>query len=69
VSDVGRSEEGARRIMSTHAVAIVDRLTGMLDGDEAKAMAAFSTMVGAVAHSRVMVDPAASERVLRTARD
>lgn len=69
VSDVGRSDEEARSIMSAHVEAIVRQLADMLDGDETQATAAFSTMVGALALSRVMIDPAASERVLRAARD
>jgi TetR/AcrR family transcriptional repressor of nem operon len=54
--------------MAEHIEGLVDKLTETL-GDRDKATAAVSTMVGALALSRVMTDPKRSDAILKAAKD
>jgi TetR/AcrR family transcriptional repressor of nem operon len=67
VSDVGRADEQSRAVMAEHIEAFVDKLAETL-GDE-KATAAVSTLVGAIALSRVVTDPKRSDAILKAAKD
>lgn len=68
VSDVGRADRKSRDVMAEHIEGLVDKLTETL-GDRDKATAAVSTMVGALALSRVMTDPKRSDAILKAAKD
>ena len=69
VSDVGRAGEACRDAMSARIEGYIAGMAASLGGDEAKAMAAVSAMVGALALSRVLTDPKRSDAILRAARD
>jgi TetR/AcrR family transcriptional repressor of nem operon len=65
VSDVGRADAQARAIMAGYIednIAATRRQLG--DEDDSRAMLAISAMVGALALSRVMTDPARSDALL-----
>lgn len=68
VCDVGRADEASRRAMETHVEAFIASTADVLDGDGPKAMLAVSAMIGALALSRVITDPARSDALLRTVR-
>jgi len=70
VSDVGRADASTRDVMSRHVDQYIARMAESLGTrDEAAAMAAVSTVVGALALSRVMTDPKRSDAMLRAARE
>lgn len=69
VSDAARAEDGPRSIMARHVEAFIASVAHTLDEDEERAIVAVSAMVGALALSRVIDDPARSNRVLRLVRD
>ncbi|HSZ51937.1 MAG TPA: TetR/AcrR family transcriptional regulator [Caulobacteraceae bacterium] len=66
--DVARANEASRRAMETHVEAFIAGTARTLDGDERKAMLAVSAMIGALALSRVLTDPARSDALLRAVR-
>jgi TetR/AcrR family transcriptional regulator, transcriptional repressor for nem operon len=68
VSDVGRADEASRRAMEDRVEAFIASTANALDGDEGRAMLAVSAMIGALALSRVLTDPARSDALLRTVR-
>lgn len=68
VSDVGRADRKSRKVMTEHIEAFIDKLSETL-GDRDKATAAVSTLVGAIAISRVITDPKRSDAILKAARD
>jgi TetR/AcrR family transcriptional repressor of nem operon len=67
--DVGRADAASREVMSQHIEAFVASMAEALDGDRDRAVVAVSAMVGALALSRVVDDPARSDAFLKTARD
>ena len=67
--DVGRADDACREAMAAHIEGFIAGMTRSLDGDEGKAMAAVSAMVGALALSRVLPDPKRSDAILRAARE
>jgi TetR/AcrR family transcriptional repressor of nem operon len=69
VSDAGRADAASRVVMSEHIDSFVRSVADDLDGDEARAAVAVSAMVGALALSRVIADPARSDALLRAVRD
>jgi TetR/AcrR family transcriptional repressor of nem operon len=69
VSDAARAEDGARAIMTRHVDSFIASVADTLDGDEARAIAAVSAMVGALALSRAVADPARSDTILKVVRD
>lgn len=68
VCDVARADEVSRRAMENHVEAFIAGAAQVLDGDEPKAMLAVSAMIGALALSRVLTDPARSDTLLRAVR-
>ena len=68
VCDVGRAGEASRHAMESHLEAFIASTAEALDGDEEKAMLAVSAMIGALALSRVLTDPARSDAFLRAVR-
>jgi TetR/AcrR family transcriptional repressor of nem operon len=66
--DVARADEASRRAMEAHVEAFIASTAMALDGDEPKAMLAVSAMIGALALSRVLTDPARSDALLRAVR-
>jgi len=70
VSEVGRADEASRAVMEPHIEAMVALVAEALgDEDEARAMAAVSAMVGAVAIARVIRDPGRSNAFLHNVRE
>jgi TetR/AcrR family transcriptional regulator, transcriptional repressor for nem operon len=69
LSDVGRADASSREVMTEHIEAFTASVAKALGGDEARAMVAVSAMIGALAVSRVIVDPARSDAFLKAARD
>jgi TetR/AcrR family transcriptional repressor of nem operon len=73
VGDAGRAEPAARAVMAAHIegmIAGVGRnLAETAAANEADAIAAVCTMVGALAISRTIADPKRSDAILRAARD
>ena len=69
VADAARAEDGPRAIMSRHVEAFIASVAHTLDEDEARAIVAVSAMVGALALSRVVADPARSDTILKLVRD
>ncbi|WPG41551.1 TetR/AcrR family transcriptional regulator [Variovorax sp. EBFNA2] len=70
VSDVGRADAQSRAVMSGSIedyIAAARRHLG--DNDDARAMLAVSAMVGALALSRVIIDPARSDDLLSSVRE
>jgi TetR/AcrR family transcriptional repressor of nem operon len=67
--DVGRADAPSRAVMSQHIEAFVASTAAALGGDRDRAMVAVSAMVGALALSRVVDDPARSDAFLKAARD
>ena len=67
--DVGRADDACRESMAAHVEGFIAGMTGSLGGDEGKAMAAVSAMVGALALSRVVPDRQRSDAILRAARE
>ncbi len=69
VSDVARAETPSREVMTDHIEAFVASVSEALGGDDQAAIVAVSAMVGALALSRVIADPARSDAFLKTVRD
>jgi TetR/AcrR family transcriptional regulator, transcriptional repressor for nem operon len=69
VSDVGRAEASSRGVMTDHIETFIESVTEALGGDEEGAIVAVSAMVGALALSRVVADPARSDALLKSVRD
>lgn len=69
VSDVARADTPSREVMTGHIEAFIASVAEALDGDQEGAIVAVSAMVGALALSRVVADPARSDAVLKTVRD
>lgn len=69
VSDAARADDGARAIMSRHVESFIASAAEALDGDNDRAVVAVSAMVGALALSRAVADPARSDAILRLVRD
>jgi len=69
VSDVARADDDARSIMTRHVESFIAAVAKTLDGDEERAVVAVSAMVGALALSRVVADPARSNAILKLVRD
>jgi len=67
--DVARADSASRAVMSDHIDGFIAAAAEALGGDEDAAMVAVSAMVGALALSRVAVDPARSDAILKTVRD
>jgi TetR/AcrR family transcriptional repressor of nem operon len=67
--DVGRADDACRESMAAHVEGFIAGMTRSLGGDEAKAMAAVSAMVGALTLSRVLPDPNRSDDILRAVRE
>lgn len=68
-SDVARADPSSRAVMAGHIETFIDSMKGALGGDEAGAIVAVSAMVGALALSRVVTDPARSDAILGAVRD
>jgi TetR/AcrR family transcriptional repressor of nem operon len=67
ISDVGRADDQSRAVMATYIESYIDVTRRQLgDDDDSRAMLAVSAMVGALALSRVMPNPARSNDLLRT---
>lgn len=70
VSDAGRAEKGIRAVMGERIERYLTSIASSLgDEDEERAMVALSTLVGALALSRVVNDSKKSDAVLRAARE
>lgn len=69
VSDVARADTSSREVMTDHIEAFVASVSKALGGDQEGAIVAVSAMVGALALSRVVADPARSDAFLKTVRD
>lgn len=69
VSDAGRSDDGPRAIMTRHVESFIASVADTMEGDESRAIVAVSAMVGALALSRAVTDPARSDAILRLVRD
>jgi TetR/AcrR family transcriptional repressor of nem operon len=70
VCDAGRASEPCRAAMEDQVEGMIDSLQRQLGGaDEAEAMAAVATLVGALALSRVFTDEKRSDAMLRAARE
>jgi TetR/AcrR family transcriptional regulator, transcriptional repressor for nem operon len=68
-SDVARADGSSREVMTDHIETFIAAVTGALGGDEEGALVAVSAMVGALALSRVVTDPARSDAFLKAVRD
>ncbi len=68
-SDVARADPSSRAVMTGHIETFIASVTDALGGDEEGAIVAVSAMVGALALSRVVTDPARSDAFLRSVRD
>ena len=73
-ADVARSSERARSAYTKQVGAYLDLFVGLIDGDtpqsrRTKAIAALSTLVGAVAMARAVNDETLSGEILRSAAD
>ncbi len=69
VSDVARADTASREVMTDHIEAFVASVSEAIGGDDESAIVAVSVMVGALALSRVIADPACSDAFLKTVRD
>ncbi len=70
VCDAGRADEAQRASMAAAIERYIEAVTQALGtGDESEAMFAVSAMVGALALSRAMTDPARSDALLRATRE
>jgi TetR/AcrR family transcriptional regulator, transcriptional repressor for nem operon len=68
-SDVARADTSSREVMTDHIETFIATVTEALGGNEQAAIVAVSSMVGALALSRVVTDPARSDAFLRDVRD
>jgi TetR/AcrR family transcriptional repressor of nem operon len=69
VSDVARADDASRAVMTGYVESFIASVAETLAGDEEQAMVAVSAMVGALALSRVVTDPARSDAILKSVRD
>jgi TetR/AcrR family transcriptional repressor of nem operon len=69
VSDVARADTASREVMTEHLEAFIASVSDALGGDQERAIVAVSAMIGALALSRVVADPARSDALLKTVRD
>lgn len=69
VSDVGRAETSSREVTTDHIENFIASVTEALGGNEEGAIVAVCAMVGALALSRVVTDPARSDAFLKSVRD
>jgi TetR/AcrR family transcriptional repressor of nem operon len=70
ISDVGRADAESRALMEGYIEANFASTQQQLgDSDDSRAMLAVSAMVGALALSRVITDPARSDALLRSVRE
>jgi len=69
VSDVARADTSSREVMTDHIEAFIASVSEALGGDQEGAIIAVSAMVGALALSRVVADPARSDAFLKAVRD
>jgi TetR/AcrR family transcriptional repressor of nem operon len=69
VCDVGRADIASRQVMTQSVDAFVATAADALGGDRERAMVAVSALVGALALSRVIADPADSDAFLKAVRD
>ncbi|QOZ35865.1 TetR/AcrR family transcriptional regulator [Bradyrhizobium sp. CCBAU 53421] len=70
ISDVGRADARCRAVMEPHIESFIAKVVETLgDDDDSSAIVAVSAMVGALAISRVIIDPKRSDAILRTVRD
>jgi len=69
VCDVGRADLASREVMTSHIEAFVDAAAETLGGDRGRAVLAVSALVGGLALSRVIADPARSDAFLKAVRD
>jgi len=69
VSDVARADAPSREVMTDHIESFIASVSEALGGDEERAIVAVSAMVGALALSRVVADPARSDAFLKSVRD
>jgi len=67
--DVARADAASREVMSDHIEGFIAAMSKTLGGREDAAMLAVSAMVGALALSRVIADPARSDALLKSVRD
>jgi len=67
--DVARADAASREVMTGHIEAFIASVAAALGGDEEGAIVAVSAMVGALALSRVVPDPARSDAFLKAVRD
>jgi TetR/AcrR family transcriptional regulator, transcriptional repressor for nem operon len=68
-SDVARAGASSREVMTDYIETFIASVTEALGGDEEGAIVAVSAMVGALALSRVVTDPARSDAFLKAVRD
>jgi len=68
VCDAGRADEGPRSIMARHLESFIASVAETLGGDEDRAIVAVSALVGALALSRAIEDPARSDAILKLVR-
>ena len=70
-SDVGRADEQARAVMSTHIESFIASAARALELEENddQAIVVVSAVVGALTLSRVMTDPKRADAILRAVRD
>jgi TetR/AcrR family transcriptional regulator, transcriptional repressor for nem operon len=69
VSDVARAGASSREVMTDHIEGFIAAVSEALGGDEERAIVAVSAMVGALALSRVVTEPARSDAFLKSVRD
>jgi TetR/AcrR family transcriptional repressor of nem operon len=69
VSDAARAADGPRSIMTQHVEDFIATVAHALDEDDERAVVAVSAMVGALALSRAVADPARSNTILKLMRD
>lgn len=69
VSDVARADVASREVMAEHVETFVETVARTLGDDDERAIMAVSAMVGALALSRVVTDPARSNAILKVVRD
>jgi TetR/AcrR family transcriptional regulator, transcriptional repressor for nem operon len=69
LSDVARADTSSREVMTDHVEAFIASVSEALGGSEEKAIVAVSALVGALALSRVFIDPERSDAILKAVRD
>lgn len=69
VSDVARADTASREVMTEYIEGFIASMSEALGGDEQAGIVAVSAMIGALALSRVVTDPARSDAVLEAVRD